>query len=353
MPPGLYEAVFTETTADAANPELITGKWIMRCEARTLDDIRALGGNDAEDERKFATAARISETNLALYRTFAQPFIRSMTNPQVAEWMQTMHPLRLQYELFSDANPFMKFVASTAEQVRQQRKPADKKNPFLDIQEAASRRIVDALDGWRRASETFAERAFHAIYGSPALQAAFGTDQQSNRSARRIGKSPLHKRLVEAKIAELTSKMETGGLREALVRAALYVATARQSVDERGFEIVRRIREAEIDSARLSLPEFKMLIREQFFMLLLDQESALAAIPALLPDDTNERERAIDILKEMTDARGDMTDEVKKRLEQMIDLFGTGKPRRDKSKANVSRMAPRDDPKRSRPPIAS
>ena len=50
------------------NPELVTGEWVMRCEARTLDDIRALGGNDLEDERRFATAARLSEINLALYR---------------------------------------------------------------------------------------------------------------------------------------------------------------------------------------------------------------------------------------------------------------------------------------------
>ena len=48
----------------------MSGDWVMRCEARTLDDIRALGGNDAEDERRFATAARVSETNLALYRTY-------------------------------------------------------------------------------------------------------------------------------------------------------------------------------------------------------------------------------------------------------------------------------------------
>ena len=50
----------------------------MRCEPRTLDDIRALGGNDAEDERRFATAARVSEINLSLYRTFVQPWVRAM-----------------------------------------------------------------------------------------------------------------------------------------------------------------------------------------------------------------------------------------------------------------------------------
>ena len=61
---------------------------MMRCEARTLDDIRALGGNDAADERRFATAARVSEINLALYRTFAQPMVRASVSAPVAEWMQ-------------------------------------------------------------------------------------------------------------------------------------------------------------------------------------------------------------------------------------------------------------------------
>src|SRR5256884_4179 len=73
LPPGLYEAVFEGRTDDTVNPDLLTGNWVMRCEARTLDDIRALGGNDMADERRFATAARVSEINLGLYRAFAQP----------------------------------------------------------------------------------------------------------------------------------------------------------------------------------------------------------------------------------------------------------------------------------------
>ena len=50
----------------------------MRCEARTLDDIRALGGNDLEDERRFEAAARLSDINLALYRAFVQPLVRRL-----------------------------------------------------------------------------------------------------------------------------------------------------------------------------------------------------------------------------------------------------------------------------------
>ena len=71
----------------------------MRCEARTLDDIRALGGNDAADERRFATAARVSEMNLALYRTFVQPFVRAIRQPaDGATAAAKLHPLRLQYD---------------------------------------------------------------------------------------------------------------------------------------------------------------------------------------------------------------------------------------------------------------
>jgi hypothetical protein len=99
LPPGLYEVVF-ENKTDAFNPDLVSGNWAMRCEERTLDDIRALGGNDAADERRFATAARVSEINLSLYRTFAQPFVRAMSNAPLASWMQQMHPLRLQYDCF-------------------------------------------------------------------------------------------------------------------------------------------------------------------------------------------------------------------------------------------------------------
>src|SRR6476469_4294060 len=128
LPPGLYEAIFEGK--DKASPDLITGNWVMRCEARTLEDIRALDGNDAADERRFATAARVSEINLSLYRTFVQPMVRAMVNSPMAEWMQQLHPLRLQYVFFSNANPLMAPVATLAEQVRKDRKPSEANNPF-------------------------------------------------------------------------------------------------------------------------------------------------------------------------------------------------------------------------------
>jgi hypothetical protein len=63
----------------------------MRCETRALDDIRALGGNDIEDEHRFAAAARLSEINLANYRVFAQPAVRAAVTPPVAEAMRHLY----------------------------------------------------------------------------------------------------------------------------------------------------------------------------------------------------------------------------------------------------------------------
>src|SRR5215831_3500532 len=172
LPPGLYEAKFAPKGGETINPDLASGDWIMRCEMRTLDDIRALGGNDLSDDRRFATAARVSDINLALYRTFAQPMVRALVSSPLAEWMHQLHPVRLPYEVFSDANPMMAPVANMAEEVRENRRPVAADNPFIDMQENASRQIVAALDAWRQASETFAERCFFMVYGSPALQAA-------------------------------------------------------------------------------------------------------------------------------------------------------------------------------------
>ncbi len=319
LPPGLYEAVFEKKSEETASPELTTGNWVMRCEARTLDDIRALGGNDAADERRFATAARVSEINLSLYRTFAQPIVRAMVTSPLAQGMQQLHPLRLQYELFSNANPMMSSTAAMAEQVRNNRRPVTADNPFIAMQENVSRQIVAALDAWRDMSEAFAERMFLTVYGAPALQAAVGIDPAATRPLRRAAKNPLHHELLEKRIAELKSRIPAGGLRTALIRALLYAAMGRAAVDERGFEAVRHIRRAHGD---MPLPDFKALVREQFLLLLTDEEAALAAIPSMLPPEADTRRKAFDLIKQVMSVRGELSAEDKERTVRVARLFG-------------------------------
>ncbi|MGY2806364.1 DUF3141 domain-containing protein [Bradyrhizobium sp. USDA 4506] len=320
LPPGLYEATFEVRGADTLNDELAVGQWVMRCEARTLDDIRAMGGNSPEDERRFETAKRVSEMNLAAYRKYLQPWVKSMMTPQMAEMMRNWHPLRLQYEAFSSENPWMKMVENAADKARGARKPVTKDNPFLAFQEQISKQIVGSLDQWRDSQEALSEAMFLAIYGSPVLQAAVGVDPQSTPSQRRE-MDPKHRERLQARIVELTSRIGSGGLREAGIRALLYAGSARGMVDERSLEALRRLRLAD-ESARMTLAEFKMLVREQFFMLLLDRDAALAAIPKLLPDNMEERRRAFGGIQDVLSASAEISGEVAKRLKQVSGLLG-------------------------------
>jgi uncharacterized protein DUF3141 len=322
LPPGLYEATFEAKSEETANPDLAQGKWIMRCEQRTLDDLRAMGGNSLEDERRFATAKKVSEINLANYRTYVQPWVRAVTTPRTAEWMHRLHPLRLSYEIFGGEGPLMKKVAADAETVREHRKPAARANPFLEAQETISKSIANAFDNWRDAQEALSESMFLAVYGSPALQAAVGIDPNADPSPR-PEMSMEHRKALDARIAELKSNIPQGGLRESGIRALLYVGMARGMVDERSLEALRRMRREETGT-RLTISAFKMLVREQFFMLLLDQEAALAAIPKMLPENLDARRAIFAMIREVLSAAGEISGETKTRLDRVAELFGLG-----------------------------
>ena len=322
LPPGLYEVVFEAKKGDVTNPDLASGEWVMRCEARTLDDIRALGGNDPQDERRFATAARLSEINLALYRAFVQPMVRAFVSEPLAQWMYQIHPLRMQYELYSDQNPFMTPVHAMAKKVRDERKPVAADNPFVAFQEQISRQVVASLDAVREMTESLSERVFLSIYGSPILQAAVGVDPVTTKPLRKAPNSPLHRQLLQARIAELKSDIGKGGVREGLIRALLYVGMNRAAIDERGFETVRRIRRAQKDMPSLPLPAFKSLVREQFFMLLIDQKACLAALPTLVPPNSDTRRKILTLVREVMSSRGPLTTEEEDRMHQVAQLLG-------------------------------
>jgi len=320
LPPGLYEATFEAKSADTANAELASGKWIMRCEQRTLDDIRIMGGNTVEDERRFATAARVSEINLANYRNFVQPWLRAAVTPQLAEWTRKWHPLRASYEAFGSDNAAMRAVAEAADNVREHRKPAASDNPFLAFQETFSKNIVNVLDKWRDAQEALSESLFLSIYGSPALQAAVGIKPDAEVSPR-PNMSPEHRKRLNARIAELKSQVGVGGLRECVIRGLLYVGITRGMVDERSLEALRRARASDTGS-RLTLAQFKTIVREQFFTLLLDPEASLAALPKLLPASEDERRAGLAVIRAVLSASSEISGETARRLDRVTQLFG-------------------------------
>ena len=322
LPPGLYEAVMTPK-AGAVNADLVGGDWIVRFEPRTLDDVRAIVQPDPENERRFAAARRVSEINCGLYRTLFQPFVQALANNQTAEWLPKLNPAELPYELFSDRNPLMQQIALLAEQVREQRRPASPDNPMLQLQAAISDGIIAALDGYRDLRDHTMEQIFLGLYSSPVLQALVGIRASDEAPRRHPGIEPERIAFIQQRIAELKARLAEGGLREAAIRSLVYIGMAGPGVDERAFAMLRHIR-AENDG--LTLAEFKQMLREQFFGLLLDRDGALAAIPKMLPADAAARAEALGKIREVLSSIGEASGERAERLARIEKLFAAAEP---------------------------
>jgi pimeloyl-ACP methyl ester carboxylesterase len=319
LPPGLYEAVFTPKSAEATEGDLIGGDYLVRFEARTLDDIRGFGGNDPLDDREFATVARVSDINLGLYRTFVQPWLQPYTTEAIAEAMRKVHPIRLQYEMYSASNPYMKALEWTAKNVRNARMPIPESNIFWQAQCQLSDFIESSLDTYRDARDKCFEATFHAIYGSPVLQAFSGLTTGSEERHRPRPMTVAHAALVRQRIAAIQSRIAEGGPREAALRCLIYVRMPDGVIDERGFNFLRMMRK---DAGKgYSLEEFKRVFRDQFLMLLLDERGALAAIPGMLAKNADLARRMKSALRRMVDIVGLESHEAKARMAEIEHLF--------------------------------
>jgi pimeloyl-ACP methyl ester carboxylesterase len=321
MPPGLYEAVIEKAEGDVVNPELVHGEYITRLEKRTLDDIRALGGNTPDEERCFAAVAQLSRATHGLYRTTLQPLVQALANPVMADWLHRTQPLHVSYEIFSDHNPWLKPLPSLAEKVREKRTPVAENNPFFIGQEIFSDWVTFTLNSYRDTRDLLTEQFFFAFYSNPLVQALLGLKDSDAPPRPHPGIDPGHLALLEQRQKELRSRMNQGGPREALLRALLYVNQGEEtSVDERKYAMLRQIREKYHD--KLPLAEFKKVIKEQFYMLKIDEKQALATLPELLAGEPAERgAEIIDIVTRISTADGTLNKDLKKRLDKVAGLL--------------------------------
>lgn len=318
LPPGLYEAVLERKTPDTANVDLVTGEYISRFVRRELADIRALGGNTPEEERCFAAVARLSEATHGLYRTTAQPIVRALATEQGAEWLRRMHPLRVGIELFSDNNPLMKPLATAAEKTRENRGPVAADNPFLQWEKIFSDWMTAGLDAYRDWRDGLVEQLFFVIYNQPWLQAMLGL-RAEDQDEKGPGRDPDQVEFVKRRIKELRAAIDKGGPREAAIRAMIYIRMPENAVDERGFGMLRRLRDEQ--GGGKSLDEFKQELREQYFMLRLDESRAVEAIPNLLEDKKNEAVKLLNLIRKVVTAGGPLQAEGQKRLTRIEELF--------------------------------
>jgi Protein of unknown function (DUF3141) len=333
MPPGLYEAVITSMEETVERADLVQGSYLFSLEARTLDDIRKVGGNSPEDDRAFATVARVSEITQGAYSTLMRPAVRAMVTETSAESMRCGHPNRLRFEMFADENPFMRPVADWAEAVRGNRRPVNPNNPFLALERMASDMITSGLEMWGKARDAATEAFFFNTYGSPIVQAMVGLRADDSSVSRRIGRDVAREAAAKQAAVHLEQRIDQGGLIEAAVRALIYVRLPEGKVDERGFAALKQI-SAELPAAkRIGLARFKEIVKEQYLLLLLDTERAVAALPKLLPDNRRQCEEALALVRRVLAARGALPEEGRRRLERIEAMFAGPPPEVGRDKA--------------------
>jgi hypothetical protein len=328
-PPGLYEAVITEVDADTKHPELIEG-YLFKLEARSLDDVRKLVGRRADDDLRFAVAARVSEINLGLYRTLAAPIVRSIATKPMAHVMRQLHPNRLRFSFFSSRNPLTQAIEPLAETVREHRRPVAADNPYLALEGAISAWVGRSLDAYQAASDAAAESFFLATYGSPLLRAAVGLGQAEETAGRRIERDLVREAGEVRARAEREKRFEVGEPVEAALRALYYVHQAERDVDEREYAVLQQIRAAQPPAERRSFAELKDVLRAQSLLVRLDAERAITAIPKLLTDRPGRSRAAIEALHRLIDARDGLSDEGARRLARIDALFGAAFERQER-----------------------
>ncbi|WP_288841300.1 DUF3141 domain-containing protein [uncultured Deefgea sp.] len=316
LPPGLYEAVLTPKTAEVVNPEWVEGDWIVRFEPRTLADICQIVQPNQDDALRFATVARVSEINLEGYRRWVQPWIRLAVNTPLNQCFKSCSAALAPASVFSHQNPMMSILPQCAEWVRQHRLPVAADNPFLKWQEWYSEQMMSALNGYRDQRDRAMEQLFISIYGSPLLQQMLGITAASCPAMPAI--TPERHAFIQQRIAYFNANMAEGGLREAVMRALLYIGMAGDGVDERAFNALRLIRS---QNEALPLSEFKQQLREQYFSLRLDQDRALATMVDMLPADLAKRQAALEVIRRIAGAAGEMSAVATARLHEIEALF--------------------------------
>ena len=152
-----------------------------------------------------------------------------------------------------------------------------------------SKQIEQTLDRYRDGRDRLIELMFKAIYESPWLAAAIGIQPKRRDVARRhlvdLGAGAAQ----AAQAEEVETFIDEGSLLDAWARLLIYVRPRGEPVDERPFNMVRRMIEEMKPEILPSFAALKAAIKRQAYALAFDEERALAALPKLAPDIDNRR----------------------------------------------------------------
>jgi hypothetical protein len=310
--PGLYELIITEQT-------VVDGQihYNVALAEREISDILALDSDGREDEEPFIAAARVSEVNEKLYTQLIRPVVKAATNENSAKLRRSLHPLRAQRSLLSDANPAVWAVAPLAEAVRASRRQVSPDNPLLKIERAMSDAIVQSLDTYRDIRDSARETMFHLLYGSMRGLVPASAESKPEPSAPAAGTN-----LAESpEVRRILGTIAEGGYTAAVIRMMILLAGARGTVRRSRLKRSNRLLHEDPAFAALSESDIKRIIFEQTLIVELQPDAALTKLVSLLPD-AADAERALSVVETVAGPVEEMEERTMTMFARMREALG-------------------------------
>jgi hypothetical protein len=166
------------------------------------------------------------------------------------------------------------------------------------------------------------EAAFLNVYGSPLMQAVVGLRAEPDVVPRHIERD-LSRESAAAELRNaLDHRYEAGGADEGALRALIYTRRPDGAADERGFRMLKIIRDTRKANRKLTLSQFREMARDQLQLVVLDEERAITALPKLLHPGEPESDAALDALRALLVAPGSLTKEEKSRVIRVEKVLG-------------------------------
>lgn len=322
LPPGLYQAIIRDTTPDMPGLQGGDDQYIIRFEPRDISDILALG-DGREGERPFELVRHVAQMNQAMYDQFVSPVVQMFSSELSAMTMRNLNAARFERLLFSDSNPALKALKPWADIVRANRRPVAEDNPLHLREKEMDAAISQALDTYRDKRDALYENTFKAIYESPVLAAATGFKPEEVRQSRKRSHRAEHAEFAQQRRAEYEHLFDHGSPETGFLRLLIFVAIGNGVVDERPFHGLRRVmHEIGLDKT-VSLQQLKDTIRQQTFLVRMDEQRALTSLNKLLASN-EERERALKLAREMLALGGPISVEKESRLQRVAEALALG-----------------------------
>jgi pimeloyl-ACP methyl ester carboxylesterase len=290
LPPGLYAMSITEHKGRDGKVE-----YEVEFRERMLEEIVArLNKFERADERPFEAVSAISEFNQRAYELFMQPLIQSTSNQFTAKLRQQFHPLRFQRWALSDLNPWLGWLGSAADIVREQRKSVNGDNVVSKMEKAVSATVSASLDCYRAIRDAASEASFFQTYGN-----VFSLYVADKRAA----EEEAGARVVEARelpfVQEALASVAEGGYPEALARVACLLARKGEPLLLSRLQLKRELVSEYRDLLPAMPPDQWRRVRgEQEIIVRYEPEQALATLPKLLAN-PHDRERLVTLVRRL------------------------------------------------------